>query len=667
MLSQNNRKIVQAMQTSILCSCAVALLVFVPCANSRAGRPIEASNMVNERPRAAVSSPVRVTPPGSPPHFWWSLRTSPKAQEKMVICATRNQPRDARLLENVIYGSTDGGQTWNEIFNDKFRSLTSEVACGIGGDGTIFFSSTSGYNRGSNKTRTATFYRSSDDGKTWSSWALPFATDSARLTYSVESGRVHIFFNDGDAVEKIARRFVRSNDGGRTFEKEKYNILGVRGETGKKRIIWLGDALALESGRLGSVWLDPKYNEIQPIPLDKPATRVTYNVVEEDGSSNIPAIVVDELSRDLIGVAANRINEPFLKHPWPAIAEGPLPWNYTRNRLYLVWHDLVDGRMRVQLATSDNEGKSWSEPRIIDDALAKNEGQRGANAGQPTIAVNRFGVVAVQWGEMNGGCWRIAISIDGGATFGPSTELDRCSYPSLLKEDRISSSLAFGRNRLANDDDPSTISFGLMDWRLYWGVAHNSGIAATAAGTFQSSWVSVVDGGDFGIFTATVEPPMPITQTCLSGREYFSDMQKFDEGYSEYLLEYASMHYDVENRILSMSMVPLIAGEMPDALFFELEELSSSLGSVEAVNADNGERGSGALWIFPANGRKLNTTSSATYQYLDQERLRYAGVRSLQFRLLTPPKKVAIRSSFLANDILDVKGRWGTIPCEFHE
>src|SRR5262249_2643549 len=119
---------------------------------------------------------------------------------------------------------------------------------------------------------------------------------------------------------------------------------------------------------------------------------------------------------------------------------------------------------RIFFASSSDNGRSWTAPRVVDDDGAPGPVAGRANHFMPALAVNRSGVVGVSWYDRrdnpdNLGYWvRFSASLDGGATWLPSA--------------RVSTSA----NVVADNEA-----------RLNGG--DTSGLAADASGVFHPVWV----------------------------------------------------------------------------------------------------------------------------------------------------------------------------------
>jgi hypothetical protein len=95
--------------------------------------------------------------------------------------------------------------------------------------------------------------------------------------------------------------------------------------------------------------------------------------------------------------------------------------------VYVVWSSEHLGRCEVLLAHSDDGGKSWSSPSVVNDDRPPREiGNHSRQSKQPVIAVNSKGVVGVSWYEVldtpQGKRYqtRFSASLDGGESFLPS-------------------------------------------------------------------------------------------------------------------------------------------------------------------------------------------------------------------------------------------------------
>lgn len=188
-----------------------------------------AGNFASERSDEVVfhvSAPTRITPEDAAPHFWWRLRASPSSPEHMILCAIRNEPETAKALQNIIYGSTDGGRSWSLLMEDSGYATSSEAECAIDGDNHIYFvSSRSGdaWNPKEKPPNDSFAFKSKDNGQTWMpSERIPYYLDSTIIL--VGENRRHkkkkaaIYFNNlGKDIKGASGAIIHSTDGAHTF------------------------------------------------------------------------------------------------------------------------------------------------------------------------------------------------------------------------------------------------------------------------------------------------------------------------------------------------------------------------------------------------------------------------------------------------------------------
>ena len=134
-----------------------------------------------------------------------------------------------------------------------------------------------------------------------------------------------------------------------------------------------------------------------------------------------------------------------------------------RGRLYVAWPDARYGRRtQVLLSRSDDDGRTWTPPRLVSDG--PNSLEFGPNDFMPMVAVNSAGVVAVSWYDRRDNAdslsyWpRLRASLDCGESWLPSIRVS--SAPNQLMQ----------THRHLNGGD-------------------TSGLAADAAGRFHVVWV----------------------------------------------------------------------------------------------------------------------------------------------------------------------------------
>jgi hypothetical protein len=108
----------------------------------------------------------------------------------------------------------------------------------------------------------------------------------------------------------------------------------------------------------------------------------------------------------------------------PAIAHDDSAGPY-HGRTYLAWPDYSKGYSDINIASSEDDGLTWSAPHATCSALVAQDNCPVRDRDMQAVAVNENGIVAIAWNDRRGQRgigWRerFAISVDGGQTFLPS-------------------------------------------------------------------------------------------------------------------------------------------------------------------------------------------------------------------------------------------------------
>ncbi|MEO7001474.1 MAG: sialidase family protein [Ktedonobacterales bacterium] len=83
--------------------------------------------------------------------------------------------------------------------------------------------------------------------------------------------------------------------------------------------------------------------------------------------------------------------DDYRAFPLPAFAADPS----TSGRLYLAWMDEQQGQSNILVATSRDDGQTWSAPLRVNDGPSGSGATKADNASQPALAVAPDGVVSV--------------------------------------------------------------------------------------------------------------------------------------------------------------------------------------------------------------------------------------------------------------------------------
>jgi hypothetical protein len=222
--------------------------------------------------------------------------------------------------------------------------------------------------------------------------------------------------------------------------------------------------------------------------------------------------------------------------------------------------------------------------------------QMPQGASQPYVAVRHDGTVGLSWIE-DRTCARFSASADGGQTFGPSVALNPCPRE-ILANFSIADHL-FTVPYVESVDSvgmPNMTRKGFTVRVEPGGGA--SGLTVDRDGVFHPIW-SIV-GTDGALWTTRVvvrragaAPPPPLSGSlaglvdATSGVTFSFENQEYDPGTGLVTVD--------------VRMVNTDSLKIHGPLRVRLTRLESGLfPRIEVVNADNGERGVGAVWDMSA-------------------------------------------------------------------
>jgi|SRR5579871_687309 len=474
----------------------------------------------------------------------------------------------------VTYTSFDGGSTWlPKILGTAFTDPT----CALGNNGLAVVAGI-GWNNG----QFAQVYRSIDGGRTWSEPQLLAGSDRPFLNIDNVSqklqGRVYLQvmpqFYPVKATYKNAVAVYHSSDGGAAFSPyvltptfpEPPNLGGV-------------NTTVLTDGTLLS--------DVQILPklLDGNYTSSVWVMRSTDGGLTFSdSVMVTNMvvpPRGFAGV------ESF---PFLAADTSHGPFN---DRAYVAWSDIRFGHADVFIIHSDDEGKTWSQPVVVDDIPTPGKGPDASNC---NIAVNKNGVVGVAWHDSRGigsapeGGWiRFAASFDGGESFTHSVVVS--SAPSRLypKNVLMLTGRALGGGPLLNIFGPD-LHFGIEDQDMF-------GLAAAADGTFHPVWEDNRTGVA-QLWSASIKVQGEATKNGDPALRNFRDVT------SDVALHAKSVVFNRHTRTITLDATfdNTSKNAIKGPIKFRLTILRSILGTPNLTNSDSGNGWRGAIVTFPVDG-----------------------------------------------------------------
>jgi hypothetical protein len=509
------------------------------------------------------------------------------------------------LTTVVVYASSDAGRSWSPVLSDSPDVGVAgegrfDPACTFGPGGTAYAA-----------LLPMTVYGSTDAGHSWTRSAIPAPRSQDRVYVVADNtggryhGRVYVYAQmagqllDGKSLPSGITLW-RSLDGGKTFGNPVQSF--PDSQLTRRTAFHPGNSVVMSDGTWAAVFnqliLERRDDGLVGSRRGPPSqvnAHIEVITSSDGGESMNGAVTVSDAYSDWR--RGNTI-------PTMAVDAGSAAF---KDRLYVVWVDgrfhadqplLADGRIggrgQVMLSYSDDHGKSWSKPRLVNDDLRFHEtGDLERGVGLASVAVNPDGVVGVVWEDRRdnaadelGYDIRFAASFDGGETFTPSVKVSE--KPRVI-----------GQNERWIAQVASAGATTLEVYRKEWGTGgHTMGLAADANGVFHPLWVDNRTG-IHQVWTASVQVRGEVAKFGTPELAELHDLGK------KVAIEALGMSFDRATRRLETtvrlrnSSKEMISGPLKLRALTILSEASTT-GTAQVVGADNGDAGPGAVWDFTA-------------------------------------------------------------------
>ena len=394
-------------------------------------------------------------------------------------------------IREVAYVSSDGGASWKQTQLTNVGAFDLDPVCAIGNEGVAYFGGASAYDPSPGHDWLA---RSTDGGMHWSAPSIfPWgdrdfiAVDTSKSPYRGRLYDVSLNAKRASKGEEIASADlgeVRSIDSGASYLQAVTLFHNPKTHSKSEPVeYYSGPVTVLRNGHVVEV----AYNW----PDSATPKKVAVFVSTDGGASfSQPRVVTSRAGSELIGTSNFKEEGASVL---PLVASDNSTGLFG-NRVYVAWQDFTKreyGRAAhpapqgaLLVAHSDDEGKTWSAPVEADDAPTWPT-RKYPEVFAPEIAVNKDGIVAVTWfdarnvSDGTGGTLRMAVSNDGGVTFGSSFEV--AAAPALLVPDADKVTLEIG--------SAAGETHFMQDLRYHVFGQDTQGLVADAAGNFHPLWV----------------------------------------------------------------------------------------------------------------------------------------------------------------------------------
>jgi hypothetical protein len=518
---------------------------------------------------------------------------------KLMACSMVYSPRLNRTT-SVVYASHDGGRTWKQTLEVEKDGLVGDPVCPFGlGDNAYFL--VLSVARGASR---MSLYRSTDAGLTWSSTPteLPFI-DREGLVVDTTGGKNHgrIYINGTGTVRaieesrKTAVTVFRSADGGVIFQGPVQ-----RAAVDSQFVIGMGNSIVMSDGTLVTVFGHNKNNATTEGRENRRGYANSWlrAVTSTDGGETLTAgTVVSEWYMD-------RERSPSSHIPWLAVDPGSATF---KDRLYAVWNDARSGRLDVLLAYSTDKGKTWSKPVLVNDDRINEDPQKGPDQIMPLVAVNKDGVVAVAWYDRRdhkdnlGWYLRLAASVDGGETFGPSVRVSTApnnfgtteSWPVETSVSGGGTTELGGGGGSAATAPRGPVAVSVRVNSFVHSAGHTSGLVADAAGVFHPVWTDN-RSGIAQLWTA------PVTVQGKPAKNGSPELAALDDLSDRLTLELSNVTFDraTGQGVLQARLENTSKEALKGPLKARVISLRSDVGVPALGGTVNGLTGVGAMWDF---------------------------------------------------------------------
>jgi hypothetical protein len=529
-----------------------------------------------------------------------SLTKAEQEHNEVILAA---DPNDARRLlggamvfdpkksnyDVVIYASFDRGRTWQPTLEVGTSTLAGDPATTFGPGGWAYSVSLSG-----GTTQQMTVHRSKDGGKTWlPPMILPFGDReyvTVDQTGGKYNGQVYIHCNsaggltmgiDGSRAAGIA--IYRSTDRGETFSR--FVLVPSSGHVSTH----FGNGVILSDGTFVILFNERLPDRVADRQAGISRSDALLRVIrtEDGGNTFSSAVTISERFLPRRGY----VNIPSL-----AVDPGTGPF---RDRLYAVWTDDRSGRNEILFSYSANKGTTWSRPLVVNDDQPFGGGREGPDNFIPVVSVNRAGVVGVMWHDRrespNNLDWqmRFAASLDGGDTFLPSVKVSEAPFTHDWNRPPAVQFYSLGGGNARESVRGGNLTITAVPSRSYFRGGDTAGLAADADGGFHPFWIDNRTGVP-QVWTANV------TVSGKAVRNGSPDLENLDDLTQKVTLEFSYPKYDPAGKTLSTQAHLVNTSTETLSGPIKIRVLTIRLGATEILNADNHEKGSGAVWDFTA-------------------------------------------------------------------
>ena len=536
-------------------------LILLICPSVGLGQEIK----VGENVHVSKANPERA-------HYEVHLSADPTDPSKLVGASMMWNKEDNKY-EVVSYSSFDSGNSWTPSFTSDINSSTFDPAVEHGPGEQVYMTMLGSYMH---------LYKSTDEGKSWQEPLKLRPVDREYITVDNTGGEYQgrIYISGSRSLRKInggrvsALHVMYSEDEGKRFSGPYSHI------TSEDSYIYpVGNDVILSDGTYIKLFGHfSETDKIRPEEIPSEPNGELQVIRSKNGGWTFGTAekVADWYSFE--GHSTGTV-------PVMAVdkSEGAF-----QDRIYVAWTDFRLGHGEILLAYSEDKGKSWSSPVVVNDDLSPFKKGEGPDHFMPTLAVNDKGVVGVMWYDRrnrpNNTGWevRFAASLDGGKTFQPSVKVSEAPFEYDLSKELVFMERSSGGRHPQGEDLQANI--GVQ--RLNSTGGHTAGLASDAEGGFHPFWID----------NRTGVPQVWTAEITVQGRAIphgSAELQKLTDLTASTTLKMSNLKFNKKSRKGSVEIS--LKNTSEDILNLPLKarvlNLGSQLGHPELLEKDNKSEG----------------------------------------------------------------------------
>jgi len=512
--------------------------------------------------RAQIESKITV---GRGWHPWYEVKVDPDNALNLILCGSR---WDAALnaLYAFVYASSDGGKSWRVALEDRNSTWVAETSCAFGSGDTAYFIAEASkvidgvthHHLGSTR-----LFISADGGQQWVEAFKTAWADYSTSAVSAVSGNLFTFYNNS-GTRDVDRNWG-STIGLLKFSPDGKTVSGPFVDATMRERNYLGvfpsHAVALSDGTVAALFF---------------GARDTQNGREYD--LGLERAGLSPSSSPIFSVIAS--TKKCLN-----LDGSSLTYDARREDLLVAYGEETEGACRIVLAVSRDSGKTW-----VKKLLPSNGGAFPGGVDHVSLAQQQDGSLGLLWEDS--GNWHFAVVTDSGAAEPPIELASRPKDVSISNDSLMTVAYEPGDVPPESSGAEATVSLNV---RAMTGVVWRSSGLIASRDAFYAFSPNVLKGGE-GLLLTVLSPTARHEQA--GNQSGVQDPLDEDVTKQIVLLYGRAQSFNKATGTLSIDLRLGNRGDTPiwTPIRLKVKQISSRVGKVSILNADNGLSGSGAMW-----------------------------------------------------------------------